>query len=178
MTLVTHFTKANLFHTLITHTIMNELFRSVRMTATVLTATVLVMSVTSPSYAGIIIVNNDEWTLSNTGFATVGHTAAANFARNIASAFSGGTAGSFLVYSSDFGLTQSSLASTMTGAGYAWTINNSLPFTLANLEQYDGVFLGLNNPTSGDISTLAQYVIGGGNVYVMAGTGATTSDLA
>ena len=61
------------------------------------------------SYAGMIVLANDEWTLSETGYS---HTVSdpGVFATNVAGWFTGGSAGNFLAYSSNFGLTGSSLA--------------------------------------------------------------------
>ncbi|CAN2043495.1 exported hypothetical protein [Candidatus Magnetomoraceae bacterium gMMP-13] len=115
---------------------------------------------------GKIVVNHDEWPLSNEGF----HYApdAAQFVLNIATWFTNGSLGKFLVYSSNFGATGSSLSSTMTNAGHSWTINTSEEFTLSNLLTFDGIFFSLNN---GDNSVLIDYVRAGGNVYVAGGSG-------
>jgi hypothetical protein len=60
----------------------------------------------------------------------------------------------------------------MTGAGHAWTVDHTVPVTLANLSQYDGVFLaGSTASTAADAQVLIAYVNAGGNVLVMAGTG-------
>jgi hypothetical protein len=120
------------------------------------------------SSAGIILLNNDEWTLSNTGFSQNLNTT--QFVQNVASLFSGGGPGNFLAYSSNFGLTQSTLATTMANAGHTWTVSTGTPFTLANLQTYDGIFLG-GNPHSYDATVLTNYVNSGGNVYLMGGTG-------
>jgi hypothetical protein len=120
--------------------------------------------------AGMIVVNHDEWTFSNTGFSQAANTG--TFALNVANFFSGGGAGNFLVLSNNFGLTQSALMTTMTGASHSWTINSALPVTAANLAPYDGVFLA--GPTASGATNAAQltaYVNGGGNVYLAGGTG-------
>ena len=127
----------------------------------------------SSSEAGSIVVNNDEWTLSNLGFSQQ-PVNTPQFAINVASFFTGGGPGNFLVYSSNFGLVGSSLQSTMTGAGHTWTINTSLPFTLANLLGFDAVFLG-GGPHAYNASVLISYVIAGGNVYLVGGTAFTSS---
>ncbi|MBC8137152.1 MAG: PEP-CTERM sorting domain-containing protein [Fibrella sp.] len=133
-------------------------------------ATVATMS--APVQAQKVVAVGDEWLLSDTAFTnnTVNTT---NFALNIASEFDeGNPAASFLAYSSNFGLTGGSLAAAMTGAGYSWTVSTAQPFTLATLNTYQGVFLG-GTPGSGgaNAAVLAAYVNGGGNVFVMAGTG-------
>jgi hypothetical protein len=119
----------------------------------------------SPASAqGRIVVAHDEWTLSNGGFGSAPSTA--QFVRNVADWFTGGAPGNFLARSSNFGLTESSLAQTMTAAGHAWTVNVSAPDTLLGLQQYDAVFL-CGDPTNN--ANLIAYVQGGGNVYVAGG---------
>ena len=121
--------------------------------------------------AGKLVVNNDEWDLSNIGYSSTGGSggSTATFALNIADYFTGGGPGNFLVYSDNFGLVQSDLSNTMTGAGHTWTVNNSLTFTAANLAAYDGVFLA---GFEGGYSTTeaAAYINAGGNIYIAAGT--------
>jgi hypothetical protein len=122
-------------------------------------------SIGTSAYAGKIVVDNDEWTLTDTGFYYSGD--AGTFATNVASWFSGGT-GNFLAYSTNFGLTGSSLASAMTGAGNTWTVSMAGPFTSSYLSTFDGVFVA-GNPL--DNNVLIDYVNAGGNVYLAAGTG-------
>ncbi len=119
----------------------------------------------TPVHAGVILVNHDEWTLSDTGFSSAPD--AGTFALNIASLFADGGTGNFLVYSNNFGLTQSNLQSTMTGAGHTWTISTAVPFTEATLSGYDGVFVG---GYGADNAVLTGYVNAGGNVYLVGGT--------
>ena len=120
-----------------------------------------------PVPAGKILVANDEWTLSNVGF-EAGPDASV-FATNIASWFTNGRPGVFLVYSNHFGLTQDSLAAVMTRAGHTWTVSTTDPFDTETLRNYDGVFLG---GFPADNQTLIDYVWGGGNVYICGGTDA------
>jgi hypothetical protein len=108
-----------------------------------------------------IVLFCDDWALSNTGFARA--PSAAAFARNIARWFTGGAPGNFLVYSANFGLTESALAKTMTDAGHRWTVSTSGPFTPEALAAYDGVFL-LGDQA--DTNVLTTYVARGGSVYV------------
>jgi hypothetical protein len=117
--------------------------------------------------AGYIIVNNDEWTLSNYGY-TNSPGSTDQFINNITNLFSGDTNGDFLAYSSNFGLTESQLASSMTSAGHNWTVSTVNPFNQATLNNYDGIFLGGN---AVDQQVVIDYLFGGGNVYIMAGTG-------
>lgn len=129
---------------------------------------VLCLALVTLAEAGKIVVDNDEWTLSNTGFTQAPAPNAATFATNVASWFTGGGTGSFLVFSDNFGLTESSLAAAMTAAGNGWTVNTAISFNVPTLLGFDGVFLaGL----SADNSVLIDYVNAGGNVYLAGGTG-------
>lgn len=140
---------------------MNPSRRSLRILAPLLLCA-------SAAAQGRIVVAHDEWTLSNQGFADAPDTG--QFARNVADWFTGGQPGSFRVWSNDFGLTGSMLAQTMTGAGHAWSISTTGTFDLATLSQYDGLFLGIYLSNI-DANVLTQYVQGGGNVYLCAGSG-------
>jgi hypothetical protein len=121
----------------------------------------------APAEAGRIVVANDEWTLSNTGFASAEDTD--TFVLNVASWFTGGGAGTFHAYSTNFGLTQASLATTLTGGGHAWTTGTGITWDLPTLLSYDAIFLAGNSMP--DAGVLINYVNSGGNVYVAAGTG-------
>jgi hypothetical protein len=125
---------------------------------------VVVPAVTTP-YPGKIVVSADEWILSNYDFDI--SPGAARFALNLASYFTGGRAGNFLVFSADFGLTGSRLAATMTEAGHTWTVSTEGELTLTRLLQYDAVFLA---GTPADNSALIDYVRAGGNVFLEGGT--------
>jgi hypothetical protein len=128
---------------------------------------ILALSAVLPAQAGKIVVTNDEWTLSDSGFGSSNDPG--QFALNAANWFTGRSTGnSFLVYSSNFGLTGSLLSSVMTGAGNTWTVNTALPQTLVTLQSYDAVFLAGN---AFDNNVLIQYVNGGGNVFLEGGTG-------
>lgn len=121
---------------------------------------------------GRIIVNNDEWTLSDgipdTDYEPfAGPNNAGTFAKNIASWFTGCVPGKFLVYSENHGLTGSNLADAMTSEGHTWTVDSSVTFNLSTLMQYDAVFLG---DIPADNAVLINYVNAGGSVYVMGGT--------
>jgi len=133
--------------------------------------------------AGKIVVNNDEWPLSDEGFPPSQATDAAQFARNVASWFTGGGPGNFLVYSTRFelttGLVGDALASTMRVAGHTWTVvSTTTTFSLEDLLQYDGIFLA--GSQTDDIipppvvppntQVLIDYVKAGGNVYLAGGT--------
>lgn len=124
---------------------------------------------TRASAQGRIVVNHDEWTLSNQAW----YAAPAQFALNVGAWFAGGAPGNFLVRSSNFGLTGVGLASTMLAAGHSWTIDPAAPATLGSFLQYDAVFLAGN---SVDNALLADYVRAGGNVYIGAGTSDNNDD--
>jgi hypothetical protein len=115
---------------------------------------------------GKIVVNADEWTLSNDGFKVAPD--AAIFAKNIVKWFVGDRPGKFHAYSTNFGLTQSALAETIKNAGHTWTTGTNISFDLPTLLTYDGIFVGSNAANN---QVLIEYVKAGGNVYVMAGTG-------
>jgi|GEM_PF-1541272 len=116
---------------------------------------------------GKIVVNNDEWTLSDTGFTSAPD--AATFAINIAKWFTGGrSTGKFHAYSTNFEFTGSKLAQTLTQAGYTWTVGTNIKLDLPTLLTYDGIFVGGN---AADNQVLIDYVKAGGNVYLSGGTG-------
>lgn len=128
---------------------------------------------------GRIIAIGDEWLLSDIAF-TNQPAQSTQLALNIANYFANGQPGNFLVLSfiTDYapwgarGVQGQALASAMTAAGHTWTINASAPITLANLSQYDGVFLaGPVGSGAANAPVLASYVNGGGSVLIMAGTG-------
>jgi hypothetical protein len=115
-------------------------------------------------WPGKIFVSTDEWVMGDVVFTNE----SAQFALNLASWFTGGRAGNFLVYSSNWGLTGTQLAETLRGAGHTWTVTTSVDFSLATLRQYDAVFLA---GEAADNDVLIDFVRGGGNVYLAAGTG-------
>lgn len=121
---------------------------------------------------GRLIVANDEWTLSNHGFAQAPATSI--FVDNVTSFFAGGGSGSFLAYSQNFGLTGSTLAQTVGGLGHGWTVSTAVSFDLPTLNQFDGVFVGGRvNGANINTGVLLDYVLGGGSVYLAAGSMST-----
>ncbi len=113
------------------------------------------------NHSGTVVVNNDEWTLSDSGFSqapTVAH-----FARNLANWFKRGETGRFLVYSADFGLTGRRLQDVMLDAGHLWEINSSLLLSLEVLSQYDAIFL---DGIAVAPALLHEFVEQGGSVYL------------
>jgi len=113
-----------------------------------------------------IFVNNDEWTLTDTGFGQA--PATPKYVENLANWFTGGKPGKFLAHSSNFGLAGNTLAQTMVKLGHKWTVTTTGPVSVAYFKTFDGIFVG-GNPV--DQQVLIDYVKSGGNVYVMAGTG-------
>ena len=121
------------------------------------------------SLAGIVIVANDEWPTSNTGFSRA--PSATNYVQNIASLFAGGATGNFHAYSNNFSMTGSSLANAMTSAGHTWSVGTNIKFDLPTLQGFDGIFLA---SSSVDFDVLTQYVNSGGNIYLAGGTTSST----
>ncbi len=116
----------------------------------------------SNALAGRIVVANDEWTLSDSGFFSPNDPT--KFAQNVGAWFGGGT---FLVYSNNFGLTGGSLATAMISASYGWDVSTD-PSKLNNLSAYSGIFVA---GTAVDNNLLIDYVNAGGDVYLAGGTG-------
>ncbi len=127
----------------------------------------LLLVVLPSSYAGKIFVNHDEWTISNTGFSSAPDTGL--FVQNLTNWFTGGTSGNFLAYSTNFCLTESTLANFMVTHGHTWTVNTSISLDINTLLQYDAIFLGGSPVIPSNL--LIQYVQAGGNIYLCGGTG-------
>lgn len=117
------------------------------------------------SGAGTVLVNGDEWALSNTGFSQAPD--ASVFVDNLVAEF-----GPLIhAYSNNFGYTQSALAAAMNTAGATYTTGLGISFDLPTLSGYDAIFLGGNYLSASQTSILTSYVAGGGNVFISAGTG-------
>ena len=139
---------------------------------------------TANAQSGRIVVNWDDWTLSDEGFASPND--AGVYAQNIARWFLSSkdkTAGSFIGYGTAFHLTGSMLRQAFEAAGHTWVLSSATTLTLDDLRKYDGVFLGAQ-PLGDDpqnLQALTSYVASGGNVYLYGGTtfyGSYTSDVA
>jgi hypothetical protein len=115
---------------------------------------------------GQIVVNADEWTISDQGIKNAPD--GATFALNVAKYFVGENKGKFHVLSNNFGLTGASLQQIMTQAGHTWTKGMNIPINLETLQKYDGIFVG-GDPVNNQV--LIEYVKNGGKVYLCAGTG-------
>jgi hypothetical protein len=115
---------------------------------------------------GQIVVNADEWTLSDRGFGVAPD--AAKFSLNVIKYFVGENKGKFHALSNNFGLTGTLLEQTITKAGHVWTKGLGIAVTLDSLAHYDAIFIG-GDPV--DNQVLIDYVKNGGKVYLCAGTG-------
>ena len=124
--------------------------------------------------SGRVILNNDDWTLTNEGFAQA-PASTAIFAQNLA-AFMNIDRGAcrLLVYSGNFAFTGSSLNSALTDAGCSVTYDTGA-FNLVALSAYDGVFLGAH-AYSYNAAILTSYVNSGHSVYIADGTGYPAED--
>jgi hypothetical protein len=143
-----------------------------------LIAAALASLLMSGAHAGRVVVNNDEWTLSDNGFTGAGPANVTAFVNNLKTYFDNPLLPgcSFLVISNNFGLTESSVAAAMAApTACTWTVNSAAAFTVANLSNYDAVFLAdaiTGVATGANVSpVLLPYVLAGGNVYIAAGAG-------
>jgi hypothetical protein len=142
-----------------------------RTSATLIRASVLAgaLVLAQAAWGGTVILDNDEWTLSNYAFSQAPASTAA-YAHNLAAALnSNGGPCNLLVYSDNFGLTGSSLNAAFGSAGCSVTYSTGA-FDPGVLSAYDGVLLG-SYPYNYNAAVLTSYVNAGGNVYIAAGTG-------
>lgn len=126
---------------------------------------------TQAQSVGRIVVNNDEWTLRDSGFFDPNDPD--DFALNVANWFAGGL-GNFRSWTTNSALGGTSLNATLTGAGHTWTHSIGGTFDLPALMAYDGIFLAryaTDLPSATVAPVLTDYVNAGGNVYIAAGTG-------
>ena len=128
---------------------------------------------------GRIIAMGDEWLLSDRAFAQQ-PAQSTQLADNISKFFADNEPSRFLVLSNSGpinfpgqrGVLGTALKDRMLALGHTWEVNPSVPFTLATLRQYRGVFFsGAVGSGSTNAQVLESYVREGGNVLVMAGTG-------
>jgi RHS repeat-associated protein len=122
--------------------------------------------------AGRIVVNNDEWVITDTGFQNSPY--AGVYARNLADFLTGGKPGArFFAYTNtvsgsvDFAYTGTALAQVMRQAGHTLVKSKVFPASLAEMLQYDAIFLCANIV---DNQRLIDYVEAGGSVYLSGGT--------
>lgn len=132
-------------------------------------ASVIALALAGRAYAGRIVLTNDEWTLSDTGFSAA-PTSTTDFVENVAAWFGGTGGGTFHAYSMNFSMNQSALGAAMGNAGHIYTTGFAPTFNLPTLLTYDGIFLAGQGGAL-DTSVLIDYVNAGGNVYLAGGTG-------
>lgn len=132
------------------------------------------LALSHSALAGRVILNNDEWTLTDYGF-SIAVPSTTNFVTNLASYMNidGGSC-NLLVYSSNFGLTGSTLNAALTGAGCSVTYSTGA-FNAGILSAYDGVLLG-GAQFGYDAAVLGAYVNSGHSAYIAAGTARTATD--
>jgi hypothetical protein len=124
---------------------------------------------------GKVVVNNDEYTLSNTGFGQSPD--AAVFINNVAEFFADGP-GTFHAYSTNFGFTQSELSTALSSGGHTYSTGVNIPLDEQTLSEFDALFVGGTDLDSAQISALISYVNGGGNVYLAAGASSSSTEAA
>jgi hypothetical protein len=132
------------------------------------------LALSQAATAGRVIVNNDEWTFTDYGFSQA-VPSTLTFAKNLASFMNvDGGACKLLVYSSNFGLTGSSLGGALAGANCMVAYSTGT-FDLATLSGFDGVLLaGLQYGY--DAGILAAYIDSGHSAYIAGGTGVVDED--
>jgi len=131
-----------------------------------LAAALVAASFALPAQAGTIVVANDEWTLSNSGFSNAAGTA--TFVANLVSEFGP----RIHAYSTNFGLTGGSLATAMGSAGATFTSGTGISFDLPTLSAFDAIMLGGTYLNAPQLAVLQSFAAAGGSVYIMGGTGA------
>jgi len=115
------------------------------------------------AHAGTIIVANDEWALSDTGFANAPTTG--QFVSNLVHEFGP----NIHAYSYNRDFSGASLAAAMSAAGANYTWDVDFPFDLAHISKYDGILLGGYYLLTWEMDALNQYVANGGNVFLAVG---------
>jgi hypothetical protein len=115
---------------------------------------------------GKVVINSDEWTLSNVGFKNSQETS--TFILNIVKYFIGDKKGKFHVLSNNFSLLESSFENTLLTAGHTLTKGMNINIDLPTLSKYDAIFLARDVV---DNKILIQYVKNGGKIYLAGGCG-------
>ncbi len=123
----------------------------------------------SKLYAGFIVVANDEWTLSDTGF-TKAREDTEYFVRNIADLFAPDGNGAFHAYSDFFCYQGVRFGQTLAFLGHTYSVGTDFDFTPENIGQFDGIFFAAQYLNADEINVLKDYVYHGGNVYIAGGT--------
>lgn len=123
----------------------------------------------STLHAGVIIVTNDEWTVSDTGF-TNAREDTEYFVRNIADLFAPDGSGAFHAYSDFFCYQGVRLGQTLVSLGHTYSVGTDFEFTTENIGQFNGLFFAAHYLNSDEIDVLKDYVHHGGSVYIAGGT--------
>ena len=110
-----------------------------------------------------IVVSNDEWFTGAGGFLTRDNDT--QFLNNVSAWLTGG-AGSILILSNDGFLNNGGVTTDLSGLGYAVTATGTVPASFAG---FNAVYLSSGSPFV-DNTALINYVNGGGNVFIEAGT--------
>ncbi|CAG0998933.1 hypothetical protein PHYC_02744 [Phycisphaerales bacterium] len=125
---------------------------------------------------GRVVAVGDEWPLSDEAFASIGADASA-LTVNLGAFLVGGV-GDVAVFSNHprlgGGSQGTQFRDTLLAQGHTFVRNPVEGYSLATLQQYDAVVVGgrLGDGSFPDSSILTQYVNAGGNVLLIAGTGA------
>ena len=137
-----------------------------------LSITAFSIFLSAPAFGGRILVNNDEWAFTNFGYAQAGHANADQLASNVAGFLTGGP-GKILIYSSNFGVTESNFLASLQGAGYDYTLDKTgaTSFDMTTLAEYKAIFFS-GNRRDADDAVLTNYVNRGGGVFLALGAGA------
>lgn len=135
----------------------------------------LVLVVGGVAAQGRLVVADDEWAVSTSGFSLAPPGAAATYVQNLCLWMNGGSPGSFLVCSNNFSLTSAPFAAALAAGGNTktlWAPTLGAP-TAALFAQYDGVFFAGSVPGAGAgiAAEIVAYVQGGGSVAIACGTG-------
>jgi hypothetical protein len=124
----------------------------------------------SPSF-GSIVVFNDEWPLTNTGF-SVAPAGAQRFVQNLVGQMDPEDGVRILIWSSNYssGWT-STFRARLATEGATVTTSTDSSLSLSQLFQYDGVILAAALPSGSapDNSRLIDYLHAGGNALVLGG---------
>ncbi len=124
----------------------------------------------SNAEAAHVVIASDDWIFTNKGFSSR-PVDTANFAINLAKYLTGSTAGKIHAYTNFQSLTQSSLASTLSNAGYTYTTGTGISFDLQTISQFDALFFGISSFSQTELDILSQYVANGGGIYIHGGYG-------
>ncbi|HHV30090.1 S-layer homology domain-containing protein [Acetivibrio mesophilus] len=128
----------------------------------------ITVNVTEPVFTKAtskIVVNCDEWAISDTGYVKGD---GRKFAENIINYFIKEGSGKFLAYTSDKAY-ENSFINQVKAMGHTIEKRTDIELTLDVLKEYDVVFLAA--PQIPDNDLLIQYVLEGGNVYLSGATG-------